>query len=337
MSASNAMRFMADSTGDYGLALKMYMGSLVEAFRDKTYLFDSPGIMRKNAVGTNQHQFLMLSELPEPESHTPGDELLGQQFEIQDGTITIDDILVSHFDVPLDQIVLSHFSVVNELAPRSALELARSYDQRLTNLVINTARTSSVSKNGLVIHGGGNRVANSGTTLAGRYPDSSTGAQNFRGDAAQLAQLMDEDNVPEEGRVMYIDPYIRRVLGRDSTIFDVRFSPGNPNNLDRRAIGLLEGFTIIPMVGRLPSTVVTQYSQSKYNGNFTAANGGLPAAFALSSATSGQAAVGAVTALGINSKMVEDDRRNTTFIKSQMLMGAGQLHPWCAGVIDVTT
>jgi hypothetical protein len=38
---------------------------------------------------------------------------------------------------------------------------------------------------------------------------------------------------------------------------------------------------------------------------------------------------------GIESVMQKDERRNTLFVKSQVLMGADSLHPWTAGVIEV--
>lgn len=338
MSASNAMRYLADTSGDFGLSLKQYWGSCTEAFRDEALLFDSSlnVIDRVSKTGTNSYQFLMLSDLPNAEEHTPGDELLGQQFEVQDGTITVDTILVSHADVPLDQMLQSHFDITGKLGPKQGRRLARDYDQRLFHLAINTARSAAVSKNGLTIHNGGNRVTNSAVTVATRYPVSSTGAQNFRADVAQLAQLMDEDFVPESGRYLMITPYIRRVLGMDTTIFDIRYGQNDSeNNLNKRVIGELEGFKVIVAKGRIPSTNVTSYTQSKYNGNFLVTGTGEPVAMALCGAMDGQAAMGVVTLQGIRTVAQVDERRNTVFMKSQMLIGAGSLHPWCAGTIEV--
>lgn len=338
MSASNAMRYLADSSGDFGLSLKQYWGSCVEAFRDESILFDGSlnVIDRKSITGTNSYQFLMMSDLPNSEEHTPGDELLGQQFEVQDGTITVDTILASHADVPLDQMLQSHFDITAKLGPKQGKRLARDMDARLFNLAISTARSAAVTKNGLSIHNGGNRVTNSAVTVATRYPVSSTGAQNFRADAANLAQLMDEDFVPEDNRYLMITPYIRRVLGMDTTIFDVRYGQnGSENNLNKRLIGEIEGFKVLVAKGRIPSTNITSYTQSKYNGNYLVTGTGEPVALALCGAMDGSAAMGMVTLQGIRTVGMADERRNTFFLKAQMLVGAGSLHPWCAGSIEV--
>lgn len=340
MSSSNAQRFLADSTGDFGLSLKQYWGGVAEAFRDSSVIFNGgPEVIASKTITQGKtHQFMMMADTPEPENHTPGDELLGQQYEVQDGTITVDDILVAHHDIPLDQFLLSHFDIVGPLAVKDGQRLARTYDQRAFNLAINAARSTAVTKNGLSVHNGGNRVERVANTAALAYPVSSTGAQNFRADAAELAQLMDEDFVPEEGRYLFITPYIRRVLGMDSTIFDRDFTREPSNSLNTRAIGELEGFMVVVAKGRIPTTNVTSHAGvlTKYNGDFRVAGAtGEPVALALCGAQQGSAAIGVARVMGPQSKMVPDDRRNTMFIKSQMLVGLGQLHPWCAGVIEV--
>lgn len=341
MSNSNPSRFLADATGDFGLTVKAYWGSVVEAFRDESILFDDAlGILDKKTVtGTNSHQFLMMADLPQSEEHTPGTELLGQQFEVQDGTITVDTILTSHADVPLDQMLQSHFDIAGKLGPKQGARLARDYDARIFNLGLNTARGTAAYKNGLLVHNGGNVVRDvNATSLAAEYPVTSVGALLFRDRVAELAQLMDEDFVPEDGRILLITPYIRRVLSADPTIYDVRYGQNsNENNLNKRAIGELEGFKVVVAKGRIPSTNISSYTQSKYNVNALHAGTGVPAALAFCSARAGSAAMGVVTLQGINTVMVPDERRNTMFIKSQMLIGAGQLHPWCAGSIEVAS
>lgn len=345
MTTSNPSRFLADSTGDFGLSLKKFWGNAVEAWRSESVLVGgaNPGIQVKNETGSQSWQFLMLADVPDPEYHTPGTELLGQQFEVQDGTITVDDIEVAHYDVPLDQWYKSHFDIAGTLGTRGGAQIARKMDKRAFQLLVNVARTTQVTKNGQVVHNGGQRVTNAVTSgvVATRYPLSSTGASNFRDDAAYLAQQYDDDFGPEGDRTLYITPYIRRVLGKDSTIFDDRFTRDINNSLNSRAIGMLEGFQVVVAKGRIPNTNVTNERFSKYNGNFLNAQGsaaanGEPVAVAVAGAMSGMAPIGMVQMFGINAANMEDMRRNTFFIKAQTLYGMGQLHPWTAGVIEVT-
>ena len=340
MSGSNPSRFLAASGDDYGLALKQFWGPMVEAFRDSSVLFmgDGPKVIAEKTITQGKsHQFLMLADTPESEDHIPGDELLGQQYEVQDGTLTVDDILVAHHDIPEDQEALSHFEIRPQLGRKIGQRLARDYDQRAFYTAINAARTAGVSKNGLTVHNGGNRVvASTSGSTATAYPVTSTGAQNFRDDVAQLAQLMDEDYVPEGGRYLFITPYIRRVLGKDPTIFDTRYTQNQPNSLNQRRIGMIEGFEIVVAKGRMPTTNVTKFTgvKTKYNGDFrNSGSYGEPVALALCGASEASAAVGCVKAFGITPQMLDDIRRGTHFMKAKMLIGLGVLHPWCAGEI----
>lgn len=343
MSASNAIRFLQNDAGtdQNGLNLKTYWGSLVEAFRDESVLFNDQYnvVAKKNITGTNSAQFLMLADTPDAEDHTPGNELLGQEYAVGDGTVTVDGFVVAHHDVPRDQLLTSHFDIVSALGAKMGKRLARNYDQKLFNLAVNAARTAAVTHTatGLSIHNGGNRVEAvhaSGVTSA--FAVSSAGAQAFRAKAAELAQAMDEDNVPEGGRHLFITPYIRRVLGQDTTIFSVDFTRNVGNSLNTRTIGVLEGFTVHVAPNRIPATTVTGYSQSKYNGDFlyTGATGE-PCAIALCGASDASAAIGVAQVQGIVPEMQDDIRRSTVFMKASILMGAAVLHPWCAGSIEV--
>lgn len=341
MSGSNPTRFLADGGDDYGLALKQFWGNMVEAFRDTSVLFMGNGpkvIAEKTITQGRSHQFLMLADTPEPEIHTPGDELLGQHFEVDDGTLTVDDLLVAHHDIPEDQEALSHFEIRSQLGRKIGGRLARQYDQRAFYVGLNAARTAAVTKNTLTVHNGGNRVTRVAANVATAYPNSSTGAQNFREDVAYLAQLMDDDFVPENSRYLYITPYIRRILGKDTTIFDVRYSNPQANSLNQRRLGMIEGFEIIVAKGRMPTTNVAGYTgvHTKYNGDFrNAGTYGEPVALALCGASEASAAIGAVKAFGITPQAMDDIRRGTHFMKGKMLMGLGVLHPWCAGEIAV--
>jgi len=346
----NVQRFLADGGSDYGLSLKVFWGSVVEAFRNRVMLFPFNGmyadnvgpqfIAHKALSGTNSTQFLMWSDMPAAEEHTPGDELNGQQFEVEDGTISIDGFLTAHVEVPEDQLLASHFDVLQQAGSKLGYQLADKYDRRLFVLGCNAARTAAVTKNGRTIHNGGNLVQGTNATVAGAYPVSSAGAIAYRNSAEELAQAMDEDDVPETGRYLFITPYIRRVLNQDTSIFDVRYSQNsNDNNFNNRLIGKLAGFDILVANNKLPRTnitLATEPTYSKYRGDFTVgATTGTPVGLALCGAQDGMAAIGSVSLQGIVPEMEKDIKRSVYFMKAQILMGADVMHPWCAGSIEV--
>jgi hypothetical protein len=348
MATSNAQRFLTKDGDDRSIALTMFWGTVLEAFRAETVLWNSVGEM---GVGPNaapviasrtvtegkSWDFPIIGDDPTPEYHTPGTELLGQDVSLDKGTITIDDILVSHYDVPLDQVTISHFDVIAPFARKLGRSLATDFDKKLIITGVKAARTGAVTG----IHSGGQRKIISGSaTVAAAYPATNTGANSFRNDVAELAQLLDDINTPMAGRYLLISPYIRRILGAsDATnnpisIWNKDFTAGE-NGINSRTIGILEGFQVL-VTTHLPDSNITT-GPSKYQGNFTVAGGGdgQPAALALCGADEGSAAIGYVTAGGVQPHLEPDHRRNTTFMKAQMMVGAGVLSPWCAGIIDV--
>lgn len=349
---SNAQEFLG---AGYANALKVFYGSAEEAFRTATVLFDvsptsTPGgtpdqvnsrpklISQKNLTEGASGQFEMFSDLPEAEEHTAGDELLGQQFEVKPGTITIDEKpVVAHVDVPETHLRLAHYDVLKRLGTKLGYSLARAYDKRLFRLAVLAARSAAVTQNGLNIHNGGNRSKTVAASVAAAFAVTANGAVAYRNAIELIAQQMDEDDVPEDGRYLMITPYIRRVLNQDTSIFDVRYTPDTPNTFNRRLIGELAGMKVMPINGRIPSTNVT-VGPTKYQGDFSVGGAyGEPAGLVLCDGSDASAALGSVVATGIIPEMQKDIRRGTVFMKASIHMGADIMHPWRAAVYDVCT
>jgi len=126
-------------------------------------------------------------------------------------------------------------------------------------------------------------------------------------------------------------------------------------------VGMLEGFKVI-VTNHLPSAnlassglsgenAAVAYTSSstagtggKYQDDFSGAYHATPAtakgkarpvALALCGADTGSPAIGMVQASGLRSYMEADERRNTQFLKSQIMCGLGVICPWSAGSIEV--
>jgi hypothetical protein len=355
MATSTGSRFLAEGGDDTSLALTMFWGSVLEAFRAKTLLWNSlggdfgvtsetggPVVASKRVSSGKSWEFPLIGDDPSPEYHTPGVELLGQTINMSKGTINIDDILVSHYDIAGDHTQLSHFDVMAPFARKLGRSLAIDFDSKLFRVAINSALTAAVTN----IHSGGNSVTRGGTTVATAYPITATGQDNFLNDVSNLAMEMDDDNVPEDGRYLVINTYIRRLLSTplssgNTAIFDGDFNGQRDNSLNPRVIAKISGFNVMSPTTQLPTTNITT-GPTAYQGNYTAAatGGGIPVAVALCGADEGTAGVGYVAAADprfgpIYAYNMYDERRNTTFMKAQMMVGADTLAPWCAGVIQV--
>jgi hypothetical protein len=319
----------------------------------------------------------------EPIYHNPGHELLGQQIKMSEGTVKVDEVLVSHVDVPFSDMDLAHFDVLAPFATKLGRALAIDMDKKLAVLAVKAARTAAASN----IHAGGTSVvridgvthATDPASISAAYPNSSTGSGYFRDDVAELAQKFDEDNVPEEGRYLFIPPYIRTIMrhegsawgaaGNSATVISgpagnpySRDMNSQPWDLNNRIMGVMEGFNMI-LSNHIPSADTTfqvgatgtENSPTKYVGFFDgrddldkssgdaaqveaeAIANARPAAIALCGASEGSAALGMVQAAGIRSVIEDDERRNTRFLKSQMMVGADVLCAWTAGYVGVRT
>jgi hypothetical protein len=406
MANSTPTRFLTDAALGGGssatdLALKVFSGIVLEAFREKTVFYDNTGnIMATKVLESGKSaQWPIIGDDTgvKPIYHTPGNEILGQSVTMTEGTITVDEILVSHLDIPFKDLEISHFDVLAPYATKLGRALAIDMDKKLGLIGLSAARTAAVSG----VHNGGKQVLRNDGVSSGdaeasittAYPNSSVGSSRFRDDIAELAQKFDEDNVPETGRYLFIPPYIRTILRHEATTFGFTSealssggaatfgAPGNPfskdvtsvpGDINRRLLGMLEGFNLI-VTNHMPGQFGTtgNYSNatvndgsgntspgiaasgefqgantpSKYQLNVTGCGGNdtqaqaaaKPAALALCGAQEGSAAIGMVQSAGLRSILQDDERRNTKFMKSQMLVGAGVLAPWCAGQVGVFT
>lgn len=342
MASSNAPRFLDKGGETDAIALKMYSGSVMEGYYNKRNWFDeSGGIVAFKRLGPDQGkstQFIRVADGEDAEDHIPGQELLGQNYAFDEGTITVDDIVVSHVDVPVDLSLKAHFNDIAPLGTARGRKVAEKINTRIAITAVKAARTASVTKDGLLVHNGGNVVERVGASgLASAYASTVTGARALRDDFEHMGQLMDEDNVPDSSRYAFISPYLKRVLSNDTNLYDRDLSAA-PGDLAGRMIGRLAGFWLI-VDNNIPTTEITSVQQpnAKYQGDFRY-NGsvGQPAAVFLCGADEAKAAVGMVQFMGLQAYMAPDHRRNTTFIKAQTMVGMGVLAPESAGELRVT-
>jgi hypothetical protein len=374
----------ADGTAD-GIALKMFSGMVLEAFQQSTHFYDrtSQFISVKQLEGANSAQWPILGDDPTPAYHSPGTFLNAfsssnvRQIKTSSVDVVVDEILTTSLDVPFRDMSISHFDVLGPFATKLGRAISKVLDKKIAVLAVKAARTAAVSG----IHGGGYvvyRDDGSSTTsgnadVTAAYPVSPAGAYNFRTDVASLAQSMDEKNVPEGSRYLFITPHIKSVLRFEanwsgSAIIGANAMPSTydraysaqPNDVNARVVGMLEGFKVI-VTNHLPSadlsvnsltgenaaiayTSGTATTSGKYqdffNGPYNATTAtakarARPVAVALCGADTGSPAIGMVQASGLRSYMEADERRNTQFLKSQIMCGLGVICPWSAGSIEV--
>ena len=287
-------------------------------------------------------------------------------------TITADEYLVNGLDVPFTDLNISHFDVIAPFATKLGRNLATTLDAKMAILATKASLAAQQVTSGNVYAAGFNvntAIASSAGVVSTVYPASPGGAYNFRKDLAALAQKFDEESVPDGTRYLFITPAIKTCLRFETNwsgasvggavvataTMPSAFNSNNgsdPSDVATRVIGNLEGFKIV-VTNNLPTAdltgagltgqpAITAYQGAagtggKYQGNFTGlTTNKKPVAVALCSADTGSPAIGMVQASGLQTHMEDDQRRNTRFMKAQIMCGLDFLCPWSAGSITIS-
>lgn len=337
------------SGDEYSLAREEQFRALVsQDFQPKTLFYPGPAGMVdglpslfqvKTLTSGKTHRFEQVSDPTAAQEFVPGDEMSGTQIEFDKGTITVDRPIWDAKSITDEPDILAHWEFAGPASRNISYAIANEADTRLCQTIISAARTSSLTKNGLTIHSGGNAVSRigGGSAVSDAYPNSSTGSDRFLDDVAQLQYEFDIDNVPEAGRYLVITPYIRRVLQENDTkIFNSDYSRSPANDFNKRVIGELFGFMVLTPYNRMPTdNGVASGRPAKYqNDNTYAGSNGEPVALAVGGVLDGQAPAGLVVAGGLRTGIEYEPLKMKTTYHASLMMGAGVLNPYCAGIIQ---
>ena len=358
------------------LALKIFSGTTLEQFYTNSVFYDRMGefIAQRQLDGGHIAQFPVIGDdidlfnaldddadnnsTPFEDAadigaegglkagyHNPGDFITGKRIKLSEKTVRVDDVLVAAIDVPFADLDLSHFDVLTPFSQKLGRSLATDLDRKIAAIALKAATTSAIAG---VMPGGQSveREVSGGAAIGSFYADDSTGAGNFRDDCAALARQFDEDNVPQEGRYLFMNPYIRQILRHETDVFNRDFNDGSvAGTLNTRTIGVLEGFQLI-LTNNLPgdwtgttnsryNLIDTNFAKYDFDADLSATGDKRPAAIALCGASMGQPAIGMVQASGMRTVIEDDERRNVKFMKAQLHVGFDVLAPFCAGVINM--
>lgn len=342
----NGIDFLKVNSDTEALALKKYLGTFTEAWRNQPTLIDSglPVIHRTFQEDGKEFQHLQFAERPDAEDFDPGDQILGQNYAMTEVLIGPDKYLVASAFIKRDQMKKSHVTLIPKLAKSHARKLKMLREKRIFITAALAARAQASNKDGLLVHSGGNRVTVTGGTLAAAFPLSATGAATFRSALRTLALRQDEDSIPSTNRYLWIPPYMNSVALYDNTaqVFSEDYIEPGTNNVQKRMITLLEGYKLLAdkpnftsANGTLPDQLIID-QPSKYNADFSpGASTGTPVAISLCEGPDGGAAVAEVTFDEVQSFVKYYEDRLGWLVASFTMCGAGVMDPYCAGSIEL--
>lgn len=231
--------------------LKVFAGEVLTAYRRKT-AFGSRSMVRTIESGKSA-QFPATWRAAAA-YHTPGAELAGQSILSGERTISIDDVLIADvFIASIDQ-AMSHFEFRREYSYQLGEVLAQTYDKNVAQVMLLAARAAAT-----VTGGNGGTALTAATAL--------TNADTLIATIADAAQALDEKDVPESDRYIWLKPdqyYL--LVNSGSKALHTDYNPEGNGSLKSGKIQSLFGMEIVK-TNNLPQSNVTT-GPTAYQGNF---------------------------------------------------------------------
>lgn len=260
--------------------------------------------------------------------------------------VKVDPWITSAHQIRKDQDLLSMLDPNSDVNRLQGWKIAQKADERHIVSLVASARTASKTKEGYVIHEGGTRVVRGG--VASRevaYPLNSTGAYNLMTDIETVCRRLQEKAI--DGPITALcDPYLLSVMAQDKTIFDITYSPNNPNSLIDRRVVRANGVNFRFANRRLGSgRYVTNITDNlkpgvqKYNIDLSVGgSAGQPVMLLWAGAPeTGVSPIKTLMAVPLFVDRQVNTNKITTEVYSRMLMGVGVFHPQNAAELAVST
>jgi Major capsid protein len=280
------------------LFLKVYAGEVLTAFAEQNKFADRT--MVRNISSGKSAQF-PASWKANATYHTPGNEILGDLIGMNERVIVIDDLLISPVFIANIDEAKSHYDVRSEYSKQCGAALARTMDKNLAQVGLLAARASAT-----VTGGNGGTVITSAT--------AKTVAADLETACFAAAQALDEKDVPEDDRYVYLKPAQYYLLVNSTSRAINRDFNGDGSVADG-TIFRIAGLKIVK-TNNLPQAVVNT-GPAAYQGTFTNT-----AALVMH-----RSAVGTVKLIDLAVEMAYDIRRQGTLVVSKYAIGHGILRP----------
>jgi hypothetical protein len=250
----------ANSTGSsVALYLKVYAGEVLTAFEQASVTMDKHVVRSINSGISAQFPLVWKSTAPEyayinasGDTGTTANKLDGTAIHKNEKVISIDGLLVAdHFVNNLDE-AMNHYDVRSIYAKEAGIALGTEWDQNILQQGVLGARSAA-----LVTGASGGTVQ----TLAGYGTSGSDlAAGMFDG-----AQKLDENNVPENDRYMFVKPAQYYLMAETTNVL----------NRDWGGSGTYADGTVLRVAGihivktnNLPTTDLSAGGAAAHRGNF---------------------------------------------------------------------
>ncbi len=245
----------------YATYLKLFSGELFKAYESATIARDT--VQRRTLKNGKSLQFIFTGRM-QAAYHEPGTPILGSgDPPVAEKTIVCDDLLISSaFVYDLDE-TLAHYSLRGEISKKIGHALAEAYDKKIFRQIAKAAREAHPITASPGPEPGGTQIK----LGANKEYDAQALVDGF----FEAAAVLDEKNVPKQGRTAVLNPrqYYALVSQVSSNILNRDY--GNNSGSLQSGEGLVEIAGInIKRSNNLPFLAGTVNSQSGENNDYSA-------------------------------------------------------------------
>ena len=292
-----------NSSGDANaLFLKVFAGEVLASFQRQNKMLPLTTV---RSISQGKSAQFPLVGLASAEYHTAGAEINGTAIKHAERVITIDDLLISHAFISNIDEAKNHYDVRSIYSQELGSALAKKLDQNLIQLAVLGARAGAT-------------VTGIGAANAITDSDAHTNASSFVDSIYEAAQIMDENDVPDDDRycVMTPDQYYLALTNDKSINRDF----GGTGNFQEGSILRIAGMNIVKSNSAVSaftdlSSASTTGQNNTYRGNFSTT---VAVCFHKS-------AVGTVKLLDLAMESERDARRQGTLMVAKMAVGSNYL------------
>jgi len=263
-------KLVSDTSGSqtydskYGTYLKLFSGELFKAYESATVARDT--VQRRTLKNGKSLQFIFTGRM-QAAYHTPGTPILGSgDPPVAEKTVTCDDLLISSaFIYDLDE-TLAHYSLRGEISKKIGHALAESYDKKIFRTIALAARQAHPITASPGPEPGGSQIK----LGSGKEYDAQALVDAF----FEAASILDEKNMPKQGRTAVLSPrqYYALVSQVSTNILNRDYGNGQGNLNSGEGLYEIAGITIkrsnnLPF---LAGTVNAETGENNtYNGDFS--------------------------------------------------------------------
>jgi len=292
------------------LFLKVFTGEVMATYANACVLKDK---VRTRTLSAGKSASFAAIGSTKAAYHTPGAEITGDQINLGEKVVTVDDLLLAATFVSKIDEAMNHFEVRGEFSKQMGIALAQVYDRNLLSLAVKAARDTGAG-------GLGKGTADQKDAVSYKLGTVTPTLQQKIDGLYAVAQKMDENNIPESGRWCFVSPATYWQFVTSDKLINRDFGGAN---------GVYSDGTILRVAGlnliktnnlSLDHTAVTA-TYPDYSNKY-AVNAADTVAMVVH-----ESALATVKLMDVSTEMEWDIRRQGTLMVAKMAVGHGVIRP----------